>query len=76
MKLSNLFKNTLASLFTISLTMFYNDSCSDVICLFPGRGLPLGFYYNKLVDIKFLILDFLFWFLIWLLIFKLIKRFK
>jgi hypothetical protein len=56
---------------------FIYDMCEDVICLFPGNGFPVGYYYNNHFNPLFFVLDFfiitIFYFIL-LKIFNLLKK--
>lgn len=53
-----------------------HDSCEDVICLFPGNGFPLGYYYNNNFTILFFVIDFIIFLILYFFILKIIKILK
>lgn len=58
------------------LGLFINDTCGDVICLFPGRGFPLGYYSNHEFYILFFLIDLIIISLIYTLILKIFHSIK
>lgn len=70
-------KYILIPVFLNFLGFIVNDTCGDIICLFPGRGFPLGYYYNGIFSLKFFLIDFVIIIFIYFLLIKiseLIKR--
>lgn len=66
-------KYILVPFFLNFLGFIINDTCGDIICLFPGRGFPLGYYYNNIFSFKFFFIDLIFIIIIYFLVIKLIE---
>ena len=52
------------------------DGCSGIICLFPGHGLPLGYFYDHSFVFKFFLIDFIIFAIINFVVLMMIQYFK
>ncbi|ETB64229.1 TPA: hypothetical protein DIC38_00050 [Candidatus Nomurabacteria bacterium] len=74
MKIFN--KYFLVPLILTLLGFFMYDSCADIVCLFPGNGFPLGYYYNNNFLITFFIIDFIIFIIIYFILLNIFKFLK
>lgn len=69
-------KYILVPFFLNFLGFVINDTCGDIICLFPGRGFPLGYYYNNNFSLKFFLIDFVIIIVIYFFLIKILELIK
>jgi hypothetical protein len=62
-------------LFLDLISLLVIDRCANVICLFPGRGFPLGFYNNSKFYFIFFLVNFIFWVIFYFIFVKVVKIF-
>lgn len=58
------------------LGFIINSTCGDIICLFPGHGFPLGYYYNNNFSLKFFLIDFIILIFIYFILIKIFGLIK
>lgn len=60
------------AIFLTAISFFIEQGCSDLLCIFGGRGYPIPFY-NQWFVFWFFAIDVLFWWIVYTVVFIIIK---